>query len=242
MIGGETDTARGSAMAGAALLAAGAALHGGAGRVYVSLLGDGAPMLDAAQPELMFRRAGALDLPALTVVCGCGGGEAVRDVLPAVLAQAPRLVLDADALNAIAADAALQAALQARAGQATVLTPHPLEAARLLGTGTRTVQGDRLRAAMELAERFRCGVVLKGSGSVIAAPGQVPRINPTGNARLATAGTGDVLAGLAGALLAGGGDAFGAACAAAYRHGALANAWPADSALTAGALARRLTP
>jgi NAD(P)H-hydrate repair Nnr-like enzyme with NAD(P)H-hydrate dehydratase domain len=85
-----------------------------------------------------------------------------------------------------------------------VLTPHPLEAARLLGATSAQVQQGRLRAAAELAQRFACTVVLKGSGTVIATPGQVPRINPTGNARLATAGTGDVLAGLLGARLAAG--------------------------------------
>ena len=244
VIGGESDAARGNAMTGAALLAASAALHGGAGRVYVGLLGDGGPLLDSAQPELMFRRPDALPLAEMTVVCGCGGGAAVQAVLPAVLAQAPRLVLDADALNAVAADPALQAALCARAerGQTTVLTPHPLEAARLLATDTATVQRDRLRAATQLAGRFACCVVLKGSGSVIAAPGEAPRINPTGNARLATAGTGDVLAGLIGARLASGEGALDAAVAATYRHGALADAWPARHALTAGALARQLAP
>ena len=244
VIGGETDATRGTAMAGAALLAASAALHGGAGRVYVGLLGDGALALDVSQPELMFRRPDALPLTAMTVVCGCGGGEAVRGVLPAVLAQAPRLVLDADALNAIAQDPALQAALTGRAarGQATVLTPHPLEAARLLATDARQVQADRLAAAAALAARFQCVAVLKGSGSVIAAPGEVPRINPTGNARLATPGSGDVLAGLVGALLAGGQAAFSAACAAVQRHGAVADAWPEGRSLTASALAARLAP
>ena len=95
VIGGETDAARGSAMAGAALLAASAALHGGAGRVYVGLLGDDGPALDVAQPELMFRRPDALPLDAMTVVCGCGGGEAAPRWPPPLLAPAPRPVLDA---------------------------------------------------------------------------------------------------------------------------------------------------
>lgn len=249
VIGGEVDAARGMAMAGAALLAGRAALHAGAGRVYVSLVDQaphgGAPLLDVVQPELMFRRAEVLDLPRLTAVCGCGGGDAVAGVLPGVLAQAARLVLDADGLNAVAADAALQRALRERAAcadQPTVLTPHPLEAARLLATTTADVQRNRLAAAQALAERFGAVVVLKGSGSVIAAPGTAPRINPTGNARLATGGTGDVLAGLVGARLASGGDAFDAACAAVYQHGALADTWPPGQALTASALAQALTP
>lgn len=242
VIGGESLATRGMGMTGAALLAAVAALHGGAGRVLLSLLDDGETTLIATQPELMLRRFDRLDLQALTVVCGCGGGDAVAGVLPAVLHAAPRLVLDADALNVIAADTALQAALRQRAAahQATVLTPHPLEAARLLGCTSADVQQQRLRAANQLAKRFACTVVLKGSGSIIAVPGQAPVINPTGNARLATAGTGDVLAGLIGAHLAAGEAAAQAASAAVYRHGLAADRWPAGSTLTAAALAQRI--
>lgn len=238
VVGGENNAARGIAMCGAALLAARAALHGGAGRVYVSLLGDAGPMLDMVAPELMFRRFDALDLQTLTVVCGCGGGDAVAAVLPPVLETASRLVLDADALNAIARDPALQAILASRASrqQATVLTPHPLEAARLLARSAAQVQADRLATAHELAQRFQCAVVLKGSGTVIAAPAQTPCINPTGNARLATAGTGDVLAGMIGARLAAGHDAMSAACEAVWRHGHAADAWPEEIPLTAGKL------
>jgi len=241
VIGGEGLQARGLGMAGAPLLAARAALHGGAGRVLVALL-DGTLELDAQQPELMFRHTAALQLEQLTVVCGCGGGEAVRAVLPRVLALAPRLVLDADALNAIASDTALAQALHERAHKAlaTVLTPHPLEAARLLGTDTASVQAHRVAAAQQLARRFGCVAVLKGSGTVVAAPGQVPSINPTGNALLATAGTGDVLAGLIGARCAAGQDPWTAATEAVYAHGQAADAWPAGQALTAGALARHM--
>ena len=129
-----------------------------------------------------------------TVVCGCGGGDAVRQVLPAVLSHAPRLVLDADALNAIAQDTSLQTLLQSRAQRKglnmqffqTILTPHPLEAARLLDCSAAHIQSNRLQAAQQLASRFACTVVLKGSGSIIAAPDEVPCINSTGNAKLAT--------------------------------------------------------
>ena len=152
-------------------------------------------------------------------------------------------MLDADALNAIAADTQLQTQLRARQGRGyrTVLTPHPLEAARLLGSSAAAVQADRLQAARQLAEQFGCVVVLKGSGTVIAAPDQVSAINPTGNARLATAGTGDVLAGMVGARLAGGQTAFDAACSAVFQHGQLADDWPAfhpGQALTASLLAQ----
>ncbi len=240
VVGGEGLARRGMGMEGAALLAAGAALRAGAGRVLLALL-DGAALPAALwAPELMQRRFEVLDLETLTVVCGCGGGEAVPEVLPAVLARAARLVLDADALNAVASSAALQTALAKRAAlrQGTILTPHPLEAARLLGCSAQAVQADRLAAAQSLAERFGCVCVLKGSGSVVAGPGRVPTINPTGNARLATAGTGDVLAGMLGAHWAEGKESFAAACSAVYQHGRLADRWPADQALVASALAK----
>lgn len=242
VVGGEGLAARGLGMTGAAVLAASAALHGGAGRVMVCLLGDGPTPDGSLPPELMLRRFEALALEQLCVVCGCGGGQAVVPRLPAVLSHAARLVLDADALNAVAADAALQALLAARSaqGQPTVLTPHPLEAARLLGSSTAAVQADRLQAARSLAARYQCVAVLKGSGTVVATPEGAAYLNPTGNARLATGGTGDVLAGLVGAGLAAGADALAAAQAAVYRHGAAADAWPADQALTASALAQRV--
>ena len=213
-------------MGGAALLAARAALAAGAGRVYLARL-DGICAPDPQQPELMPRSLQAALDPALlgraTLVCGCGGGRAVGAVLPTVLQHAARLVLDADALNAVAADQALQALLSARSasGLPTVLTPHPLEAARLLAIDTTTLQAQRLLMAQRLAEQWQSVVVLKGSGSVIAAPGQLPHINPTGNARLGSAGTGDVLAGWLGGQWAQTTAALGfeAACASAWLHG-----------------------
>ncbi|MCD2513797.1 NAD(P)H-hydrate dehydratase [Comamonas endophytica] len=241
VVGGEGLAARGMGMTGAAWLAARAALHGGAGRVMVALLDEGATTAPP-WPELMLRRVDALDWPQLTAVCGCGGGEAVRAVLPAALARAPRLVLDADGLNAVAGDGALARALRARAdaGLASILTPHPLEAARLLQCTTAQVQANRLAAAQALAGRYACTVVLKGSGSVTASPGELPVINARGNARLATAGTGDVLAGLIGARLAQGLTPHQAASSAVQAHGAAADHWPAHQALTASALAAAL--
>ncbi len=242
VVGGEGLAARGMGMGGAALLAARAALHGGAGRVLVTLL-EGTPLeIDVQQPELMFRHFHALQLTQLTVVCGCGGGQAVCAILPKVLTQAPRLVLDADGLNAIATDPALQQTLAGRAqgSMTTVLTPHPLEAARLLGTSTGAVQANRLEAAQRLATHFQCIVVLKGSGSIIASPEHVRLINPTGNPRLATAGTGDVLAGLIGALMASGMDAWRAAAEGVYRHGLSADHCPPKQSLTASTLVRQI--
>ena len=258
-------------MTGAALLAARAAHAAGAGRVFVNLLDGSASTHDLQRPELMFRPQWAADAPgvlaASTVVCGCGGGDAVREVMPRLLSRVPRLVLDADALNAIAADPMLQTLLRARAdaGHATVLTPHPLEAARLLGQNTAQVQSDRLSAVRGLATLFGCVVLLKGSGTVVAAPGHVPSINPTGHASLASAGTGDVLAGWVGGAWAQAGgspvststsasaaqaaapaspaaptsQAFGVAVAAAFRHGAAADACD-DSPLRAADLVERM--
>lgn len=239
-------------MGGAALLAARAAHAAGAGRVFVDMLDQHAPALDPWRPELMFRtdwwKADEPTLARSTVVCGCGGGSAVREPLPRLLSAAGRLVLDADALNAIAADSTLQSLLRARAARQrfTVLTPHPLEAARLLGISTGDVQADRLVAAQRLAERFGCVVLLKGSGSIIAAPQLAPWINSTGSAALASGGTGDVLAGWLGgswaqhAALDGSAEtAHRVACAAAFQHGQAADSG-GTPVLRAGELIERL--
>lgn len=238
IVGGESlDPATG--MTGAAVLAAQAALHGGAGRVMVSLLGEAPPQLP---PDIMRRSLATLELQQMTVVAGCGGGRAMAAPLARLLQYSARLVLDADALNRLAEDPWLQQLLRQRAThqQPTVLTPHPLEAARLLGTDTAQVQSDRLAAATEIAARLDCCVVLKGSGTVIAMNGRTPHINTTGNGLLATGGTGDVLAGLTGAHLARHGDAWRAACDAVWLHGQAADQWPQDLALTASRLAQRL--
>jgi hydroxyethylthiazole kinase-like uncharacterized protein yjeF len=219
VVGGATG------MTGAARLAGSAALTAGAGRVYISLLDTASAAFDSLRPELMARadwwRGTPARLGSTTVVCGCGGGEAVREALPALLAHAARLVLDADALNAIAGDTALQSLLRARSSrrQPTVLTPHPLEAARMLKISAAEVQDDRLAAAEALVARYGAVVVLKGSGTIVAAPYALPSINPTGNGRLATPGTGDVLAGWMAGLWAQGLDARATAIAAVWQHG-----------------------
>lgn len=241
VIGGQDARVNGQGMTGAAVLAARAGLHGGAGRVYLGLLGpSGAPLawpVDPLQPELMLRPAEALTglaaQTATVTVCGCGGGEAVAAVLPTLLDSSPCLVLDADALNvlALSPDGLHRLAERHARGWTTVLTPHPLEAARLLGRDTAAVQADRLAAAQALADRTQATVVLKGSGSVVAAPGQTARLNPTGNGLLATAGTGDVLAGMVGAHLCHTPDRSvaqvqTAVADAVHAHGARADRWP----------------
>ncbi|HEV6966561.1 ADP/ATP-dependent (S)-NAD(P)H-hydrate dehydratase, partial [Roseateles sp.] len=151
----------------------------------------------------------------------------------------PRLVIDADALNAIAAEPALHGLLRARPAGSTVLTPHPLEAARLLGRDTAALQADRLGAARELADRLACTVVLKGSGSVIASPGERPALCASGGPALATAGSGDVLAGWLGGLWAQQPDAsaHAIACAGVDTH---ARAGEVPGVLRAGDLVERL--
>ena len=240
IIGGESVDMRGMGMTGAVDLAASAALHAGAGRVMACYLSS-ATSSSSQTPrlaEIMHRHFSALNLKTGAVVCGCGGGEAVRQILPKVLQESMCLVLDADALNAIAKDPWLRDLLRLRAAKkwTTVITPHPLEAARLLNTSSTDVQHDRLHAAQTLAEDLKCTVVLKGSGTVIAKAGATPVINPSGNARLATGGTGDVLAGVLGARMAQGLGEFEAACAAVFEHGEVADEWRLPT-LTAGKLA-----
>jgi hydroxyethylthiazole kinase-like uncharacterized protein yjeF len=216
-----------SGMAGAAVLAARAALKLGAGRVYVGFAAPDVPAYDPGQPELMFRRAVdvlAFDhVTCLAVGPGLGQAPEAKAHLHAALAADVPLVLDADALNLIAADEALARSVSTRAG-AVVLTPHPAEAARLLHTTTLEVQHDRLNAAVKLAKSLRANVVLKGAGSICATPEGRWAINTSGNPGMASAGMGDVLTGLAAALLAQGAAANEALEAAVYLHGAAADA------------------
>ena len=226
-------------MQGAALLAGRGALRGGAGRVFVCLLDTNAVPLDHTKPELMFRALKTLDFSRMTIVAGCGGGSSIASHLPTLLQASERLVLDADALNQLARNPEWNSTLTHRKANSTVMTPHPLEAARLLNTSVSQIQENRIQTAQLLAERYQCTVALKGSGTIIAAPHETPCINPTGNAKLASAGTGDVLAGLIGAYLAQGYSAFQAASTAVYRHGLAANHWQ-GSVLNASELCLRM--
>ncbi|WGG52916.1 NAD(P)H-hydrate dehydratase [Rugamonas sp. DEMB1] len=229
-------------MSGAPILAARAALHSGAGRVFVAFAED-APAYDSAQPELMCRLAADFDLDSATLVVGPGLGTArlSQELLARALASGRALLADADALNMLAADAALLQQLARRAAP-TVLTPHPLEAARLLGVTAAEVQADRIGAARRLAERCRAIVVLKGSGTVIAQPDGAVVINGTGNPALATAGTGDVLSGLCGSLLAQGWPAWEAALAAVWLHGMAADVLVTEGSGPIGLAAGELIP
>lgn len=209
-------------MTGAALLAGRAALRLGAGRVFVGFCGTDAPSLDPILPELMLRRgADAIELADATcIVVGPGMGTSVEAaaLLDRALGHDVPLVLDADALNLVAADPARRARMVARSA-ATIVTPHPAEAARLLSITTPEVQRDRVVSACELAKRLNAAVVLKGSGSVCALADGSWYLNPTGNPGMATAGMGDTLAGMVGALVSQGASPDMALLAGVYLHG-----------------------
>ncbi len=212
-------------MVGAAILAGRSALHLGAGKVWVGLAAQAAPAVDWGQPELMLRFAEDVlaDAPdAVVVGPGLGKHTHARDLLALALARDVPVVLDADALNLVAGDTALAAAVAARRA-ATAITPHPAEAARLAGASTSAIQADRLGAALALASRFNAATVLKGAGSVLAFPDGTWAINASGNAGLASGGTGDVLAGMLGALLAQGLPVKEALKLAVCLHGAAAD-------------------
>ena len=231
-------------MVGAALLAGRAALHAGAGKVWVGLTASKPPAIDWDQPELMLRTANAvLAAGADAIVCGPGLGTSnwARALVEKAAAEHVPLVLDADALNAIAADPKL-AALVAKREAPTIATPHPAEAARLLRMTTADIQADRLGAAQTLARRLHASVVVKGAGSVLVHPDGTWDINSSGNAGLSTAGTGDVLAGFAGAFLAQRVDAQMALRLAVCLHGAAADACVKQGRGPLGLTASELPP
>lgn len=213
-------------MAGAALLAGRAALKLGAGRVYVGLLDTNAAQLDPQQAELMLRKADALfelgNLSCLVVGPGLGQSEQAVQCMTLATASALPLVLDADALNLMALDQYLLAQVSQRPAP-TIITPHAAEAARLLGVDTEAVRQQRIETAKALATRLNCHVVLKGAGSICVSPDGPWYLNNSGNPGLASAGTGDVLAGMIGAFLAQGLNAHEALLLGVHLHGAAAD-------------------
>ena len=213
-IGGEEGTG------GAVMLSAEAALRCGAGRVAVATRAAHVPAMLARRPEVMAQAvegAGTLrelieKADALAIGPGLGQGAWGTAQFGVALGGDRQLVLDADALNLLARRSNVALAPD------TVLTPHPGEAARLLGITTAQVQADRPAAARALCERFDCVIVLKGAGTLVAAPDETPRVIAAGNPGLATGGTGDVLTGVIAALRAQGWPAFQAACTGALLH------------------------
>jgi ADP-dependent NAD(P)H-hydrate dehydratase / NAD(P)H-hydrate epimerase len=236
-------------MTGAALLAGRAALKLGAGRVYVGLLQEKPVEVDAAAPELMLRHADDVlgqDLDAVLAGPGLGASGHAATLVGAALASEMPCVLDADALNLMAGDEDLSDACERRTAQ-TLLTPHPGEAARLLDTSVAEVQANRLSSAQRLADSYNAHVVLKGNGSVVVARDGHWFVNTSGNAGMASAGMGDVLAGFLGALLAQRYTGETAIVLGVHLHGAAADALVAAGTgpvgLTAGELiepARRI--
>jgi hydroxyethylthiazole kinase-like uncharacterized protein yjeF len=189
-------------MTGAALLAGRAALKLGAGRVYAGLLED--KPVDEGALELMLRNADdilGLDLDSIVIGPGLGRSEKAETLLGAVLASDMPCVLDADALNLIAGNEDLRRACAKRAAE-TLVTPHPAEAGRLLAETTAHVQEDRLKAARALSGNLNAHVLLKGAGSILVARDGHWFVNSSGNPGMASAGMGDVLAGILGTLLA----------------------------------------
>ena len=212
------------AMTGAPILAGRAASRTGAGKTRVGFVATPHPDVDPVAPELMLSSATHAIDGADAIVAGPGLGttDASANALRRAIGAGVPIVLDADALNLVSASLSLAEAVVRRPAS-TLATPHPAEAARLLGTTTAIVQRDRLAAARAIAKRLNAHVVLKGAGSVLAHPDGAWEVNASGNAALASAGSGDVLAGIAGALLAQGLDAADALRYAVCLHGAAAD-------------------
>ncbi|MFN3544506.1 MAG: NAD(P)H-hydrate dehydratase [Thiobacillus sp.] len=207
-------------LVGAGLIAGRAALAQGAGAVTLAPL-DERIAVDYGEPRLMFATPETLlerPLSALAVGPGLGLSDRAARLLDAAISTNCPLVLDADALNLLAVRDACQARLSARSAP-TLLTPHPGEAARLLGKTVAAIQADRVGAARRLSARFGAHVALKGAGTVIAHPEGHYAINTTGGPWLAQAGSGDRLTGMVLALLGQGLPAGEALEAAVWLHG-----------------------
>jgi len=223
---------------GAGILASRGALRAGAGLVTLAVPASAVHYVDVATPEVMtsplpetaegsFSRLGVNGLKklikerdALGIGPGISTDPEVGDLVREVLkSDGFPAVVDADALNVLESDPEI---LKPR-GHCTVITPHPGEMSRLIGGSIQDVQSDRIGAALECAGRSGCVVVLKGAGTVVAHPNGTFFINTTGNPGMASGGTGDVLTGMIGALLARGCSPLDSAMASVYLHGAAAD-------------------
>jgi len=228
---------------GAALLAGRAALKLGAGCVKVGLLADNTPTVDTQMPELMLHGAAETlkSAKANVIALGCGLGQslAAQKILYDALQVEVPMVLDADALNIIALRPDLRSILHSRKA-ATVCTPHPGEAARLLHCKVEDVQADRTGAALELTRKLSSSVVLKGAGSICATREGKLYLNKTGNPGMSSAGMGDVLTGMIAAFIAQGLSADEALLLGVHLHGAAGDALAAQHA-TIGMSATEVT-
>ncbi len=215
---------------GAAILAAQSAMRAGAGLVTIAGDSRTADLLEGSFPDLMISRPWNWQDGQLEIDAGCptwaenwpsadavviGPGLSTRGTAPilkTILALNKPTVLDADALNLLAIH-------PVTLNKNCVLTPHPGEAARLLGVSTQEIQANRLKSLVDLVAKFEATVVLKGAGTLVGSPDGTIAISSAGGPVLATAGSGDVLAGIIGAMIAKGLDSFEAACAAVELHG-----------------------
>lgn len=237
-----------SGMSGAVVLASTAAIYQGSGKVWAGFNQTALPFaVIPERPEIMLATAEDLlkrsDISAWAVGCGMGLDETANQILNNVLThnQDAPLLLDADALTLLArSQPETRKAAQKRGN--LVLTPHPAEAARLLGASTQAVQQDRLSAVQTISATFQAVTVLKGHHTLVAAPDGTVYTNPSGNAGLATAGSGDVLSGIIGSLLAQGITPFQAACAGVWLHGAAADVIKHSTGVEAGMLAGEIAP
>lgn len=211
-------------MAGAAILSARGALRSGAGLVRVSVPEELFPVIQVGVPEAT---CVSRTLPPdklgeyQAIVAGPGLGDEISNVplIKMVLeSKVKAVILDADGLNLLAYDADLNKTAK-KTGKRLVITPHPGEAARLLGCTSKEINGDRLLAVRSLSEHFGAVAVLKGAASLVASPAKETYINTTGNPGMATGGSGDVLSGIIGALAGQGLSCFEAAAAGVYIHG-----------------------
>lgn len=214
-------------MVGAVLLAARAAMLCGAGRVHAVFLAQDAPSIDLQHPEIMLRSSATFNqlkqLNSIVVGPGLGQSASATALLTLCLSHPSPILIDADGLNLISQHPHLTAILQQRKAQ-TVITPHPAEAARLLHTTVEDIQNNRTKSALALADRYQAICVLKGAGTICADTDGTWFLNTTGNPGLATGGTGDVLSGVIGSLIAQGLTAMQAAKLGVYVHGAAADA------------------
>lgn len=220
----------GPGMPGAVRLAGEACMRVGAGLVTVAVAPENVPAISAGRPELIclpLAQTGVLAeagerADVIAIGPGLGRTPWARSALETVLRCGKPLVVDADALNIVAESGA-------SAREDWILTPHPGEAARLLGVDTREIQRDRLAALEHLIARYRGTVVLKGAGTLVGAPGRIPALCERGNPGMATAGMGDVLTGTIAGILGQCRDAWLAA-----RVGVLVHAMAGDSAARTG--------
>lgn len=226
---------------GAIRLCAEGALRGGAGLVSVATREDHVAPLLAARPEAMPQvvsdavvlRALARRADVLALGPGLGRSDWSQTLFHAAMESGVTAVIDADGLNLLASTG--------MHAPGAVLTPHPGEAARLLGVDVATIERDRFAAAAALAERHDACVVLKGAGSIVVGPGEIPVVIGAGNPGMASGGMGDVLTGVIAALWAQGLQPFNAACVGTLLHSAAADAAVRDGG-ERGLLASDLFP